>query len=150
MSAIVWYAKQVMDKVEAQVQQNMDKAAILLQGEIVKSFGSPSAMPKGLLKKTYGGDFRKMKAKEWRKMQHSAPGESPFVQTGMLRRSIVWAAPSKLVRLVGSALKPQGGTGSHSYAWYLEYGTSKMAARPYLVPALRRLRGQLFKIIAGN
>ena len=84
-------------------------------------------------------------------MQHSAPRETPYVQTGMLRRSIAWAAPAKLVRLVGSMLKPQGGEGSHSYAWYLEYGTSKMAARPYLLPALRRLRGQLFRIIAtGN
>jgi hypothetical protein len=138
-----------MDKVEAQVQQNMDKAAILLQGEIVKSFGSPSAMPDiGLLKRRRGGDFTKLKAKEWRGMQHSAPGEPPYVQTGMLRRSIAWAAPTKLIRLVGSMLRPQGESGSHSYAWYLEYGTSKMAARPYLVPALRRLRAQLFRIIA--
>lgn len=148
LGRIVWRGKQIMDQVEARVQQNMDKAAILLQGEIVRSFGSPSAMPEGALKRTYGGDFRKLKAKEWRGMQHSAPGEPPYVQTGMLRRSIAWAAPSKLIRLVGSALRPQGGSGSHSYAWYLEYGTSKMAARPYLLPALRRLRAQLFKIIA--
>ena len=147
MSAIVWYAKQVMDKVEAQVQQNMDKAAILLQGEIVKSFGSPPAAPEGWKP----GRSKKSAEKVWRGKQHSAPGEPPYVQTGMLRRSITWAAPTKLIRLVGSMLRPQGESGSHSYAWYLEYGTSKMAARPYLLPALRRLRGQLFRIIAtGN
>ena len=147
MSAIVWYAKQVMDKVEAQVQQNMDKAAILLQGEIVKSFGSPPAVPEGWKP----GRSKKSAEKVWRGKQHSAPGEPPYVQTGMLRRSITWAAPTKLIRLVGSMLRPQGESGSHSYAWYLEYGTTKMAARPYLLPALRRLRGQLFRIIAtGN
>ena len=147
MSAIVWYAKQVMDKVEAQVQQNMDKAAILLQGEIVKSFGSPPVAPEGWKP----GRSKKSAEKVWRGKQHSAPGEPPYVQTGMLRRSITWAAPTKLIRLVGSMLRPQGESGSHSYAWYLEYGTSKMAARPYLLPALRRLRATLFRIIAtGN
>jgi hypothetical protein len=149
MSAIIWYAKQVMDKVEAQVQQNMDKAAILLQGEVVKSFGSPQALPEGY--NLYNQRGKKITEKRFRSGQHSAPGEPPYVQSGMLRRSITWMAPAKLIRLVGSALKPQGSQGSHSYAWYLEYGTSKMAARPYLLPALRRLRGQLFRIIAtGN
>lgn len=46
---IVWRGKQVMDKVEARVQENLDKAAILLQTEIVKSFGSPPSMPEGQL-----------------------------------------------------------------------------------------------------
>ncbi len=143
---IVWRGKQVMGEVEAQVQQNMDKAAILLQGEIVKSFGSPPPEPDFVK-----GGYKKNSSRSWKEAHHSAPGEPPYVQTGMLRRSIAWAAPTKLVRLVGSMLRPQGESGSHSYAWYLEYGTSKMAARPYLLPALRRLRGQLFRIIAtGN
>lgn len=155
MSAIVWYAKQVMDKVEAQVQQNMDKAAILLQGEIVKSFGSPPSMPEGWKPSR----SKKSAEKIWRGKHHSTPGSPPFVQLGHLWRSITWSSANKLTRLVGSSLKPDGilpggkpsGDGKHSYAWYLEYGTSKMAARPYLLPALRRLRGQLFRIIAtGN
>ena len=55
-------------------------------------------------------------------------------------------------------MKPDGvlpdgtkeGDGKHSYAFYLEYGTSKMQARPYLRPALARCRGALFRIIAGG
>ena len=144
---LVWRAQAVMDQVEKQVQENLDKAAIYLVNDVVRSFGSPSAMPDiGLLKRRRGGDFTKLKEKEWRRMQSSAPGDPPFVQTGMLRRSITWDAPSKLVRLVGSALKPQGN--SSSYALCLEYGTNKMAARPYLRPSLARCKVPIFRIIA--
>lgn len=139
---LVWYAKQVMAQVEAKVQQNMDRAAIYLQGDIVKSFGSPPPEPDNR------GGFKKNSSKKWKRRFHSAPGEPPYVQTGMLRRSITWAAPGPMTRLVGSSLQPQGGEGSHSYAYYLEYGTSKMKSRPYLRPALARCRAILFRIIA--
>ena len=146
---LVWRAQAVMAQVEAQVQQNMDRAAIYLVNDVVRSFGSPSAMPDiGLLKHRGHGNFTPLKEKEWRGMQSSAPGDPPFVQTGMLRRSITWDAPAKLVRLVGSALKPQGN--SSSYALCLEYGTNKMAARPYLRPALARCKAKLFQIISGS
>ena len=46
---LVWRAQAVMAQVEKQVQQNMDKAAIYLVNDVVKSFGSPSAMPEGML-----------------------------------------------------------------------------------------------------
>jgi HK97 gp10 family phage protein len=36
------------------------------------------------------------------------------------------------------------------YAKYLEYGTSKMQARPFLLPALNRMKDQLMNIIAGK
>jgi hypothetical protein len=132
-----------MAKVEQQVQRNMDKAAIYLQGEVVRSFGSPTALPAGGVRNARG---RSISAKKWRSMQHSAPGDPPFIQLGNLKRSITWAAPSRLIRYVGSALQPQGG--SPSYALCLEYGTSKMAARPFLRPALAKCRRAIFRIIA--
>ncbi len=48
---LVWRGKQVMDQVEKQVQENLDKAAIYLVNDIVKHFGSPPAMPEGQLTK---------------------------------------------------------------------------------------------------
>ena len=48
---LVWRAQAVMDQVEKQVQQNMDKAAIYLVNDIVKHFGSAPAMPEGQLTK---------------------------------------------------------------------------------------------------
>ena len=143
---LVWRAQAVMAQVESRVQQNMDRAAIYLANDVVQSFGSPSAMPEGGVK--VGRDQHKQTAKNYRQGQHSEPGDPPFVQTGMLRRSITFDAPSKLTRLVGSTLQPQGG-GKGSYALCLEYGTSKMQARPYLRPALARCRAALFRIISG-
>lgn len=62
------------------------------------------------------------------------PGGKPGVRTGLLRRSITWRpgldAESPFVD-VGSAVV---------YAPYVELGTSRMAARPYLRPALEAAR----------
>lgn len=60
----------------------------------------------------------------------SEPGKGPAVRTGRLRASITWRLGKDTVGLyadVGSAVL---------YAPYVELGTSRMAARPYLRPAL--------------
>lgn len=60
--------------------------------------------------------------------QASAPGEAPAVDTGFLKNSIV-AQPEKPLRwvvLVGAV-----------YGIWLEYGTTHMAARPFMLPAFR-------------
>lgn len=83
-------------------------------------------------------------AKRWRGMHHSQPGDPPFVQTGHLRRSITFNVSSDRV-LIGSSLQPEGS--DHSYAWYLEMGTTKMEARPYLRPALDNNREAIKRIL---
>lgn len=64
---------------------------------------------------------------------HSQPGDPPFYQTGRLYRSVRYT--TKLItrlkrRLTVSATVQHG-------VW-LEKGTSKMEARPFLKPALKR------------
>lgn len=62
----------------------------------------------------------------------SAPGDPPAVDTGQLRASYsgnVTRDPDGATLAVG--------TGS-GYAAYLEFGTSKMAARPHLRPVIAR------------
>lgn len=64
----------------------------------------------------------------------SQPGQGPAVRTGLLRSSITWRpgidAESPYVD-VGSAVE---------YAAFVELGTSRMGARPYLRPALEAAR----------
>lgn len=61
------------------------------------------------------------------KHQASAPGEAPATDTGRLVKSITWQTLRQgLAADVGSPLP---------YAVFLEEGTSKMAARPWLRPA---------------
>ena len=74
----------------------------------------------------------------------SAPGQPPMSDTGRLANSITFDRQGKLTAVVGSAL---------NYAPWLEYGTSRMAARPFFRPAVERMRpkfiGRLEGIIKG-
>ncbi len=62
------------------------------------------------------------------------PGGKPGVRTGTLRRSITWKpgadAESPFVDIGSNVL----------YAPYVEHGTSRMEARPFLRPALEAAR----------
>lgn len=64
----------------------------------------------------------------------SIPGHGPAVRTGRLRGSITW-------RLGQDTVSPYVEVGSAvTYAPFVEFGTSNMAARPYLRPALEAVR----------
>jgi len=62
----------------------------------------------------------------------SAPGESPASDTGRLVNSIT-ANPA-----VDGEATVVAGRGSVKYAAMLEFGTSKIAARPFMVPAMEK------------
>lgn len=71
----------------------------------------------------------------------SSPGEPPAVVTGTLRASIthrVEDEDSEAVGYVGTNVQ---------YAQPLEFGTSKMAARPFLFPALEKNREKVVAAI---
>ncbi len=65
----------------------------------------------------------------------SMPGHKPAVRTGRLRGSITW-------RLAADALSPYVDVGTNVfYAPFVELGTSRMQARPFLRPALKAAEG---------
>lgn len=70
--------------------------------------------------------------------QASAPGQSPAVDTGVLLGSIYSEKETDMMWVAGSRL---------AYAAYLEFGTSRMAARPAWVPEAREHAGNFKKMI---
>lgn len=69
----------------------------------------------------------------------SAPGEPPAVDTGRLRSSITHE-----VKIQGNEVSGLVGT-NVEYAKYLELGTNKMAARPFLRPAVFNNKGEIIR-----
>lgn len=63
----------------------------------------------------------------------SAPGQSPNLDTGVLTAGVTARFTGPL-RAVAESAAP--------YAVHLEYGTSKMAERPYMRPAAKTVRGR--------
>lgn len=63
----------------------------------------------------------------------SAPGEAPASDTGRLASSI---------QVIQTGLESLviAGRGQVKYARFLEFGTSKMAERPFMIPALEKSR----------
>lgn len=72
--------------------------------------------------------------------QQSAAGEAPASDTGRLANSISHDVVTEGDTLIGRAIA------STDYAIHLEFGTSKMAARPFMQPALRTNSEKIRKI----
>lgn len=68
----------------------------------------------------------------------SAPGEAPAMDTGTLTNSINWQMTGEAQATV---------TINAEYAAYLEYGTRFMARRPYIEPALDKVRAEYAGIL---
>lgn len=74
----------------------------------------------------------------------SAPGQAPTTWKGDLRASI-----THTVVTIGSLLTAIVGT-NKTYAPLLEFGTSKMAPRPFMRITIERIKPTLWKIMAGG
>lgn len=70
--------------------------------------------------------------------QASAPGEPPAVDTGKLKNSIR-SEQIAVTKAIVSA--------SAEYAAYLEFGTRRMAARPYMRPAVEAVTPMFFSAL---
>jgi len=88
-----------------------------------------------------------------RNIEHhpSVPGSAPAVDYGTLRQSITHDVDQEGAQVVGRV----GSTITDPpYGAYLEYGTSKMAARPWLRPAIEKnkdkIKGLLGDAVAGR
>lgn len=119
-----------LNRLESSVTQAMieglEKAAIKIHESAVKGIMTQS------MGRRYGNHIA------------SRPGDPPNTDTGRLVGSVRWELDTQsLTASVGSNL---------GYAVDLEFGTSRMAPRPWLAPAVRqneRTLWQLFKLKTG-
>jgi HK97 gp10 family phage protein len=127
------YPQAYIAKMNATCDTNVLRASIFLQGAIIQSFGSSgvSGTRSGATKKERAGN-------------RSKPFEPPHVDTGHLRRNIGYQKVKDMLYRIGTGI---GGRQSVGYAIYLEYGTSKMAPRPYLRPAFNNNKSILSKMM---
>jgi HK97 gp10 family phage protein len=80
----------------------------------------------------------------------SRPGQPPAVDTGKLRASIT-TVPAKVepTGISTSLVGVRGGSepDKKNYGHYLEFGTSRIAKRPFLNPALDKQKSLIGKLI---
>lgn len=119
-----WYGDKVYQEISEQVIKNLDAAAIYLTSKVKQNINESQPYKKY-------GKFRKG-------LDPSKPGEFAKKVSGFLQKSIAWERESDNIRRVGSNVK---------YGKYLEFGTSKMGARPSLNKTLADEQEQLMKIL---
>lgn len=154
-----WYAAAVKTEASGAAIGAMHRATLVVESYVKQNFTVPG----------HGRLYKRGKNVH----RASAPGEPPSVDTGTLRASIsreVVVGASEVNGYVGvmknmrqrgrrrqaAARTPRRAAGAMTtvsagpdYGLYLEKGTRRMGARPYLVPALRALRVKINAIFRG-
>jgi hypothetical protein len=118
---VKWHGREYIRQVERTAEQKLSAFCNRICDDIKRDMAKPKS------------------GKPGKNTTASAPGESPARQTGLLVRSIVHKRSGKMREKLGTGIK---------YGLYLELSTKKMAARPWLRPALSRARAnfrQLWK-----
>ena len=130
------YLSNIVPQVEGELNKTIDLCCKKVQDDIQYSM----AHTERDMSKTY---FTNNKTKAH---HPSLPGNPPAPDTGNLRNSIryeVHGEGSEVYGIVGSTQKDP------DYAVFTEYGTNKMAPRPWLRPAMQKNNEWIRKSIAN-
>lgn len=118
-------------------KMKVEAAAIYLTGQIKENISIPSRTV--TFTQGRGGKMRKVLGA--RGSNRSKPGEMPHKDFGNLRASITWEIHEHgdyIVALIGSPL---------AYALYLEMGTKRLKARPFLRRTLKESSERIRQIV---
>ena len=136
MADIKWHGDAFEKKLFAHVKRNLAAACIALVNH-AKTLISIEGTGK-VRERDSRGKFKRTKLIY--NANPSSPGEPPHVQTGRLRGSVAFEVLTlgSMIGRVGTNLK---------YGRWLELGTKKMAARPWLRRSLLELKAAIAAII---
>ena len=112
---------------EVPFQEIVKGGGQLIRGEAIKSIQTGSKS--GVMYQMYNPR---------REHRASAPGEAPASDTGNLVSKIIVKQKSKDITSVES---------NADYSAYLEYGTSKMEARPFMLPAFEKIKKPIINAV---
>lgn len=129
-----------LSQVAPQIEDNMNKSIKLCCEKVRSDIQESMAKTERDMSKTY---FTNNKTKAH---HPSLPGNPPAVDSGNLRNSIryeVHSEGSEIYGVVGSTQKDP------DYAVFTEYGTNKMAPRPWLRPAMQKNNEWIRKSMAN-
>jgi len=112
---------------EVPFQEIVKGGGQLIRGEAIKSIQTGSKS--GVMYQMYHPR---------REHRASAPGEAPASDTGNLVSKIIVKQKSKDITSVES---------NADYSAYLEYGTSKMEARPFMLPAFEKSKKPIINAV---
>lgn len=118
--------KQAKDEVKREVSQAVARSTLSVHSRAVKRIQNGPAS--GIVYELY---------KPRRTHQASAPGQPPMSDTGRLASSMQF----EIDELTGYVFTPV------EYGPYLEFGTSRMAARPFLFPSVEEERPVFMKAL---
>lgn len=127
-----WNENSVINFVCNAVRSSMENACIMLIEAIKQSMNEPKS----------GIKYSNLPRRS------SAPGESPAIQTGRLADSLeykIFEERNSIIARVGVNVEKDFKEG---VATYLEFGTNKMKARPYLRRTAFLKEDEIIKILA--
>ena len=157
MARVVWYGAREFKRYEALMETKLTVLAAEMVADIKQSMREPksgidvprtksgrkaSKMTVSFISRGKAVSF-KASTRGW-VTRRSAPGEPPAVQRARLIGSVTYDKPSRLRRRVGTNVK---------YGLYLEYGKEEFTgmhvlARPWLRPALERIRPRVAQLLS--
>lgn len=129
-------------KLNAEIVRSVKKASEDMRGYIRQKIGvSARAETPGSRRTRVRNAKAKGRAFAAHRYQASAPGEPPRKRTGTLQKSIAYEVKGE-----GDTVVARIGT-PVDYGRFLEFGTKRMAARPYLASSLAERRDRFFAVI---
>lgn len=149
--AVTWNDQPLINKTEDDIERILDRVGRDMVRDMRDMMRAPKSgrQPKMVLHTAQRGKnkgkqvMRRAGGQRGFVTRRSAPGEAPAIQTAALSNSLGVNKPGPMARKIGAGIKAGASLDVARYSLTLEFGNSKIAARPYIRPAFERAKRNL-------